>query len=328
MHVRAALTVLLLAGLLQPPALAADLPLSDAEELRSRLSKALKSRKTPNADIIAVLDAAQKTYGHVVADPLPPKDDGSEPTKSERASHAKRFTAAEKKWRKAIEKSYFKALTLKRLSRAKEPVNERLEVNLKAARALGDTYPRISRRIMDAFDKRLFPVKDYTIDARLYEAGFETLAKLNWRGSVAWLRDEVLIADRRPDRKNRTVAALNAMNRFPLQRAKVRNETVKRLIRMFEFVERQADFGGFGDAQAVSGREHTNRAWIPYWKELKPLVIATLRHFATDPVTHEAPVDYKRKKKLVHVADYARWYGRNKRLGRSPWIDPRREKKK
>ena len=36
----------------------------------------------------------------------------------------------------------------------------------------------------------------------------------------------------------------------------------------------------------------------------------------------------KRKKKLVHVADYARWYGRNKRVGYSPWIDPPRKKKK
>ena len=327
MHVRAALTVLLLAGLLQPPALAADLPLSDAEELRSRLSKALKSRKTPNADIIALLDAAQKTYGHVVADALAPKADGSDYADYERKAHAKKFTAAERKWRKAVEKSYLKALTLKKLSRAKEPVNERLAVNLKAARALRNTRPNISSLVINAIDNRLFAAKDYAVDSRLYQECFETLAVLNWKSSLAWLRDDVLIADRRPDRKNRTVAALNAMNRFPLQRAKVRNETVKRLIRMFEFVERQADFGGFGDAQAVSGREHTNRAWIPYWKELKPLVIATLRHFATDPVTKEAPVDYKRKKRLVHVADYARWYGRNKRLGRSPWIEPRREKK-
>ncbi|MCZ6574407.1 MAG: hypothetical protein O7C98_14715 [Planctomycetota bacterium] len=296
--------------------------------MRTRLAQALKSKKTPNEDILAALDAAHVAYGKVVPDPAPSKEDGSAHTERELAAHTKKFTAAEKKWRKAVERSYLKALTLKRLSRAKEPVNERLEVNLKAARALGDTYPKISRRIMDAFDKRLFPVKDYTIDARLYEAGFETLAKLNWRGSVAWLRDEVLIADRRPDRKNRTVAALNAMNRFPPQRAKVRNETVKRLIRMFEFVERQADFGGFGDTQGRTGRKHINRAWIPYWKELKPLVIATLRHFATDPVTNEAPVDYKRKKKLVHVADYARWYGRNKRVGYSPWIDPPRKKKK
>ena len=37
---------------------------------------------------------------------------------------------------------------------------------------------------------------------------------------------------------------------------------------------------------------------------------------------HRLLQPYKRKKPLRYVADFARWYGRNKRLGRSPWRDP------
>jgi hypothetical protein len=111
--------------------------------------------------------------------------------------------------------------------------------------------------------------------------------------------------------------------RFPRVPAHARHETVRVLIRKYEFTERQAEFGGFGDSQALTGREHTSRAKKPYWSRVGPLVVAALRRFGTDPVTGEEPVDYKRKEPLRYVADYARWFARHKRLGLAPWRDPR-----
>ena len=303
--------------------------LSDAQQRLADFRTGLKHRKFSNTDLLELLREAQAPYGHVVADPLPPKKNGAEHQEWEVLAHQKEFLKAQRKWRRALRDALLDAMSLKRLTgKKKAKVNERHALNVRAARALREMPAGTSKAMIAVFVRHYMKIKGYTVDPRIFDAVFDTLVGRNERGSFMWLRDEVLNEDARPQYRQRAEAALDALVRFPRIPARTRNQTVRILIKTYEFIERQAEFDGFGDAQAASGRQHTSRAKKAYWKTVGPLVIAALRHFATDPITRAAPVDYKRKKPLRYVADFARWYGRNKRLGRSPWRDPPSWKRK
>ncbi len=308
---------------------AEGVPLSDAQERLADFRTGLRHRKFSTPDLLELLGGALEPYGHVVADPLPSKKDGVKHKDWEVLAHEKEFLNARRKWHRALRDALLDAMSLKRLKgKKKERVNDRHKLNVQAAKSLRKMPAGASKAIIAVFERHYMKIKGYTVDPRIFDAVFDTLVDRNERGSFTWLRDEVMNEDARTQYRQRTEAALDALVRFPRIPARSRNQTVRILIKTYEFIERQAEFDGFGDAQAVTGRKHTSRAKKAYWKTVGPLVIAALRHFATDPITRAAPVDYKRKKPLRYVADFARWYGRNKRLGRSPWRDPTDWKRK
>ncbi len=302
---------------------AEGVPLSDAQERLADLRTGLRHRKFSTPDLLELLSGALEPYGHVVADPLPSKKDGVKHKDWEVLAHEKEFLNARRKWHRALRDVLLDAMSLKRFKgKKKERVNDRHKLNVQAAKSLRKMPAGASKAIIAVFERHYMKIKDYTVDPSIFGAVFDTLAQRDEPGSFMWLRDEVMNEDARPQYRQRAEASLNALVRFPRISGRTRNETVRILIKTYEFIERQADFDGFGDAQALTGRKHTSRAKKAYWKTVGPLVIAALRHFATDPITKAAPVDYKRKKQLRYVADFARWYGRNKRRGRSPWRDP------
>ncbi len=317
--VRGLVALLCLAGAVA----AEDVPLSDAQDRLADFRTGLKHRRFLTTDLLELLGDAHAPYGHVVADPLPPKEDGAEHQDWEVRAHEKEFLKARRKWHRALRGALLDAMSLKRLTgKKKEKVNDRHVLNVQAAKVLRKMPAGASKAIIAVFERHYMKIKGYTVDPRIFDAVFDTLVVRNERGSFTWLRDEVMNEDARPQYRQRAEAALEALVRFPRIPGRTRNETVRILIKTYEFIERQAEFDGYGDAQARTGRQHTSRAKKAYWKTAGPLVIAALRHFATDPISKAAPVDYKRKKPLRYVADFARWYGRNKRLGRSPWRDP------
>ncbi|MEE8105027.1 MAG: hypothetical protein V3T86_05785 [Planctomycetota bacterium] len=308
---------------------AEEFKLSDARARVDRLRGGLRDKDVETDALRELLKAAHEPYGNVVADPLVPKVEGVEPKDWEVRAHEKEFLKARKKWRRALQDALLDAMTVTRLSgEKKDKRNDHSVVNLRAAFALRNMPSGASRAIIVRFERHYMKIKGYIADPAVFEAVFDTLAKRNERGSFLWLRDDVMNEDARPQYRQRTEAALMALVQFPRVPGRKRNKTVRLLITKFEFIERQADFDGYGDMQALTGRKHTSRAKKKYWKTVGPLVIAALMRFCTDPITKTEPVDYKRKEPLKLVADFARWFGRNKRIAYAPWRDPKEWKRK
>ncbi|MEE8106499.1 MAG: hypothetical protein V3T86_13265 [Planctomycetota bacterium] len=303
--------------------------LSDAQVRLDQLRAGVRDRKIETDALRELLKAAHEPYGDVVADPFVQKVEGVAPKDWEVRAHEKEFQKALKKWQRALRDTLLDAMCVKRISGAdKDKRNDHSVVNMRAAFALKDMPRGASKAIIVRFERHYMKIKGYIADPAIFEAVFDTLAKRDERGSFEWLRDDVINEDARVHYRQRTEAALKALVRFPRVPGRKRNETVRLLITKFEFIERQADFDGFGDMQALTGRRHTSRAKKEYWKTVGPLVIAALMYLCTDPITKREPVDYKRKEPLKLVADFARWFGRNKRVAYAPWRDPKEWKRK
>ncbi len=253
----------------------------------------LKKRKAGNEEILAALDAVEAAY-----------------------------RAGDEKFKKVAERSYLKALALKRVP-AKTTRNERQDVQVRAAHALGRTRADVARAMMRTLELKIFKEKTYVPGPIFYEAVFDALAKLDAKGTSGWLLDEAIDAQYDDDSKNRTLAAIQVLPRLRSMTPRDRREAIRRLLALFQSFSFHVKFDYY-DVAGFRGIQKQYRVlWQagPYWVEMRPVIMATLRTLATDPRTGRPPLDLDTGEEIPTVSRFKVWFGQNKRLGHPPWID-------
>ena len=267
-----------------------NVPLSEAQERLASFRNGLRQRKFDTKDLVVLLDEALKPYGHVVADPTPPKKDGSARKDFEVHVILQRFDKGHDKWERGLQDALLDAMVLKRLTGTKkEKFNDRYALNVRAAVALRKMPTGASKGIICAFERRYMKIKGYSVDAGIFHAVFETLVKRDEWGSFRWLLDEIVTNDPRTGPRQRTAAALWAIARFPAVPGRTRNQAVKRLIKTFAFNERQVRDDGKknrarGRKPIPAVEQAARRTRREYWGAVGPHVIAALNRLATDPI--------------------------------------------
>ncbi|MFB3066936.1 MAG: HEAT repeat domain-containing protein [Planctomycetota bacterium] len=286
--------------------------LPEAIERLRTLESLLKRQAATNTEILAALDAAEDAYLRLEANP---------PAARRTQAGIKQATDLEK-FRKDVERAYLKALELRRVARNSDH-NDRHPVQFRAARALARARPALGADFMRALE-RVYKDPDYELVPHFYDVAFGALLEMNTPGTFEWLVDKPLNADVNPDAMHRALAAMDALRKTPSPTAKQRREAVRRILAIFQ----SYSFHWTDTYQVVAGfrggpKKYQKIAGImgPYWMQVRPTVIATLRHLSRDPRTGVPPVDLDDGSDLESIPRIKVWFGQNKTIGRPPWID-------
>ncbi len=303
-----ALAVALVGGLLlsAPPALAVDM--AGAESDLDQLKKATKPRAT-NEDLLQYLDAVFTNYKDLKG-PEKPADDASEEEKKAYEKEKAKFDKSLEKYRGNAEKLILKIMTLVKV---KNETNIRDDVNIRAANILGDMAPlldekgrkSLSKKIMQAIDKRLTKVKTHDVNSDLLAAAFGALGKLNHETSLDWMLKNHCHANE--VKKQYIIAAHKAMVLFKDVPGKVRYEVCDEFVKVYGSVEAQAE---------KSSTDAKDLAKKRFWDDIKTYTIPVVQHFAGKPTDPDGNA-------LATMADFFQFMRDNKNARKGPWADPK-----
>ena len=236
-------------GLGFAPREAAAVDLDSARQDLDMLKKSRKARAT-NDDLFQYLDQVFAAFKDPDM-PEPPADDASP---EEKKAHDAAMAKAKKlidKFRSDAEKTILSIMTIAKVERE---TNTRDAVNTRAAAILGemgdlknpDGTPMLnekdrkdlSKKIMQAIEKKLTKVKTHTVSTDHLDAAFAALGKLNDMGALAWMVKNYTHAI--DNRKEYLVAAHKAMVLFKNVPGKLRKEVCDSMVKTYAGVESQA----------------------------------------------------------------------------------------
>lgn len=275
---------LLLILLIAAPALAEDA--GQAEKDLTQLEQFIKKkRKTIPEDYIAYLDAVQKAYGSFTKPPQP-ADDASEDEKKAYANELKKIEKDQADFDKKAEKAIFKCLTITRLDRS-QTTNELDEVNIRAARILGDLGATMDEKKRDSISKKVMKEIEgldkakHDVRSDLLEQMFGTLAKLNRPKSLEWMIDNYIHTKNRDEDVIRLIAAQKAMIQFRDVPGKLRYQICKDMITTYSSVESQAE---------QSTNDPNIQAKKAFWDRIRVDAIKVVQFFGAEPKDEDQAV--------------------------------------
>jgi hypothetical protein len=257
----------------QPPAADPNQPkkpepvkLADARAELERLKTHIANKKADNADILASLEGVMKGYANLVADVDPPDD---------KAKQA--FDAGDgKKFKDEVEKELVRALKLVRVN-PKSKANERDEVNIAAAKALGSTSPSATTDLIAYFET--IDKQPYEAPTAMFQEGFKSIGMLgDMKAGWKWLNDSYLrnIGSEK-NKPDRVKAAYDAAVLFrPKLLGKDRHQWVK------ENVGGKINWLGI-ESQAGRNGKPEERIAKEIWDKVKSSVIRAVQVMAGEP---------------------------------------------
>ena len=306
-----ALAICLVAGfvLVAQPSLAVDL--EGAKQDLEQLKKATKPRAT-NEDLLQYLDAVF-TNVKGLKGPEKPADDASDEEKKAWASANAKFEKNKAKYMADSEKLILKIMTLVKV---KNETNIRDDVNIAAAKILGEMGPlldekgrkSLSKKIMNSIDKRLTKVKTHDVNTDLLAAAFGALGQLNDVGSLQWMLKNHCHANE--VKKQYIIAAHKAMVLFKDVPGKLRYDVVNQFVKVYGSVEAQAEQSSTDAAILAKKR---------FWDDIKTYTIPVAQHYAGKPTDAEGAA-------LATMADFQAFMRQHKNARKAPWVDAKIKK--
>lgn len=271
-----------------------------------QLKKSMKPRAT-NDDLDQYLDAVFTAY-KTPDEPEKPADDASDEEKKAYAAAKAKNDKLVAKYRASAQKQILKVLTLVKI---KNETNLRGDVNTKAATILGEMGPfldakgrkDLSKKIMQAIEKKMTKVKGYDINTDTLDATFAALGKLNDPGSLAWMAKNYTHAN--DNRKEYLIAAHKAMVLFTSVPGKLRQEVCAAMVKTYAGVESQA--------QQVSADPKIT-AKKDFWDAIKTYSIPVLQYFASQPEDEEGVP-------MAEVKQFQQFMRDHRSLKKEPWAD-------
>ncbi len=284
----------------------------------AELKRSTKS-KASNDDLDQYLDAVFNAYKGLDAPPAPPED-AAEEEKKKYASDLAKFEKEQEKFRSAAEKLFLKVLVLVKV---KNETNLRDDMNTKAARILGDLGPMLdekgrkslSKKIMQAIEKKLTKVKTHTVSTDHLDAAFQALGKLNDFGSIEWIIKNY--THTKDNEKEYLVAAHKAIVLFKNVPGKLRYAVVEQFVKTYAGVESQAE---------KSSNDPKDQAKKRFWDDIKTGVIPVVQYFTKD--SEGNPASDPEGQALAKMAEFQAWMREHKSIRKSPWTDPKPTKGK
>lgn len=267
--------------------------LVDARQDLEQLKK-LRHPRALNDELLQYITIVSHAYEH-----LEPSAWGADGAVSERQLSA---------FRRDAEKAFLRCLASKRVVKGH---NTRTDVNLVAARALGDTAPflaqkereRLSQKIMRIVERDFEKVKGYEVSPDVLRETFEALAKLNVPASVEWMLDEYVHAKQRD--VTFLVAAHQALPLFEGVPGKLRHDVVLEFIKTYAGVEHRA---------AQSSTDPVVQAYGRFWDQVGPGAVAVVQHYAQSPRDEAG-------EPLATIVDLGAWFRSHKNPRRAPWVE-------
>jgi len=277
----------------------------------AELKKATKPRAT-NEDLEQYLKAVFTAFKSL-DEPEAPAKDASDEEKKAYASAKAKFDKDQAKFRKDAEKLILKILTLKKV---KNETNIRDDINTQAARILGDMAPILdekgrkvlSKKIMQAIEKKLTKIKGYTLSSDHLEAAFEALGKLNDRAALQWMLKNYTHTNE--VKKMYLIAAHKALLKFKDVPGKLRYEVCATFIKNYAGVESQA---------AQTSNDPKLQQKKRFWDDIKTGVIPVVQYYAMD--ADDNPAADAEGNALAKMLDFQAWMRDHKSLRRAPWVD-------
>lgn len=295
----------LFAGVVAPrSAEAVDLEAAKAD--LEQLKKSTKSRST-NEDLLQYLDAVFAAYKELDEPPKPGEDASEDDQKAYKTAMGK-FEKERTKFRSDAQKLILKIMTLYKV---KAETNIRDDVNTRAAKILGDMAPLLSakgrkdlsKKIMQAIDKKMTKVKTHQVNTEHLEAAFEALARLNDMSALQWMTKNYTHGNE--VQKEYLVAAHKAMVGFKSVPGKYRYEVVAQMVKMYTGTELQAEQTS-NDPKVQQKKR--------FWDEIKTYTIPAVQYFAGQPQDAEGQA-------LAEMKQFQDWLRKNKNPKKGPWAD-------
>lgn len=309
---RRLLPVLLIA-LIAVPAAAEDAGQA-AKDLTQLETFIKKKRKTIPEDYIAYLDAVKKAYGNFTKPPKP-ADDAGEEEKKAHANELKKVVKAQADFDKKAEKAIFKCLTITRLDRS-QTTNELDEVNIRAAKILGELGSTMAEKKRDSISKKVIKEIEgldkakHDVRSDLLEQMFMTLAQLNRPSGLSWMVDNYIHTKSRDEDVIRLVAAHKAMIEFKEVPGKLRYAICKDMITTYSSVESQAE---------QSTNDPNIQAKKAFWDRIRVDAIKVVQFFGGEPQDEDQQV-------INTMGGFQRWWRSVKAPKHALWKDEKIKK--
>ena len=292
--------------------------LDSAQQDLDMLKKSMKPRAT-NDDLYQYLDAVYTAF----KDPDQPEKPAEDAPDEEKKAYSIAKAKSDKlvaKYRKDTEKLFLKIMTLVKV---KHETNTRDDVNTKAATMLGSMATvkdadgkliltakgrkDLSKRIMQAIEKKLTKVKTHDVSTDHLDAAFAALGKLNDMNSLLWMAKNYTHAN--DNRKEYLIAAHKAMVLFKNVPGKIRFEVCSAMIKTYAGVESQAQQTK-ADPKILAKKD--------FWDAIKTFTIPVLQYFADKPEDEEGQA-------LAEVKQFQQFMRSHRNLKKAPWIDEKIE---
>jgi hypothetical protein len=281
--------------------------LKDALAELGRLKDYLRTRKADPEDVKGSLDAVAKAY-HNLAKNLVTGPDGAT-VEQDDASFAK---AKEAFWGEA-EDLFVKALEYVRV-KPNTQNNVYDDVNVKAAQILGllgATNPkapaRISKKIVDTLETKVFKAKDHTPPTALYDETFKAIALLNdHKTGLFYVQEEWIKYSATAPDPDIIKAAYESLAHFKNVPGLKRYEIVDKTVRTFTGVETAAE-------RQSDAKERLQKQ---VWDKIKGPVIKVLQDYALQPKNAKGAL-------LNTVGEFQNWFRDNDNPKKAPWVDPK-----
>lgn len=299
--------------LLAVPAMAAD-PGQARDDLAQLETFIKKKKNTIPEDYIAYLDAVQKAYGSFEKPPKPAAD-APEDEKKAHAAMLKKLDKAQADFNKRAEKALFKCLKILRLDRA-GTTNQLDEVNIRAAKILGDLAARLDDDARGRISKRLMKEIEgldkvkHDVRSDLLEQMFASLAQHNQSASLSWMVENYIHTKSRDEDVTRLVAAHKAMIKFTSVPGKIRYAICKEMIKTYSSVESQAE---------QSSNDPAIQAKKQFWDQVRVDAIKVVQYYGGDPEDDDKQV-------INTMTGFADWWRSVKSPKALPWKDEKVKK--
>ncbi len=298
-----------LGGVAPQTAEAVDLEAARAD--LEQLKKSTKPRAT-NEDLLQYLDAVFSAYKDL-DEPPKPADDASDEDKKNYKTAKSKFDKECQKFRNDARKLILKIMTLYKV---KSETNIRDDVNTRAAKILGEMAPLLddkgrkdlSKKIMQAIEKKMTKVKTHDVNTEHLEAAFEALAKLNHMSSLQWMTKNYTHSNE--VQKDYLVAAHKAMVNYKNVPGKYRYEVVAEMVKTYTGVELQAEQTS-NDPKVQQKKR--------FWDEIKTYTIPAVQYFAGAPQDDQGQA-------LAEMKQFEKWLRKNKNPKKAPWVDQKIKK--
>ena len=287
---------------------------ADLEELK----RSTKS-KASNDDIDQYLDAVFNAFKGLDG-PTPPADDASDEEKEKYKKDLATFEDQQRKFRDEAEKVILKIHTLVKV---KNDVNLRDDMNTKAARILGQLgefmdekgRKELSKKLMQAIEKRMTKVKTHRINTDHLDATFEALGKLDDHDTIDWLLKNYTHTNE--NEKEYLIAAHKAFLLFQQVEGKVRYNVVETFVKVYAGVEAQAE---------QSSSDPKLQAKKRFWDDIKTGVIPVVQQYSKDADGN--PAAGEDGQALAKMAEFQNWIRDHKSLRKAPWVEKEKKEEK
>ncbi len=290
------------AGVPPPAAQPPKIPLKDAWSELSRLIALVKdNKKSDNGDIIAAIDAVSKAYHNLAPDQIADASGAM-------VADEKNFEAGQEKFWKAADGAFLDAYELDKV-KASIKANERDDVNVRAAVALGQTRPEVTQKFIMSFQKVLKEAKEYEPPTALYDETFKGLALLNeQKFGLPWMLKEWIKYSSSGHDPEIVKAAFDGIILYKEVPGKMRFDIVDKIVTFFAGIESSAQVNKSADEQSKK----------KVWDKIKTSVVKALQAYTKEATLPDG------KTLLSTVAGFQDWLRDNKYSPKKdPWADPK-----